>query len=79
MFLKPNGCDENGWDHFEQHVREEFETSARRWGVDVTRDGECSLFYKDNTTELLWKYYHLAHVCGREFILNQQGKNSDRD
>lgn len=23
-FIKPNGCDENGWDHFGQYVRDEF-------------------------------------------------------
>ena len=63
--MKPNGCNEDGWDLFEQQTREEFEHYAVRRGYDITRDSEYSFFYADKRTENAWEMYHQGHVSGR--------------
>jgi len=71
--VNPNGCyAESGYDFFEQQVREEFEEYARRQGFDITRGQEYNFFYADGRTEDAWRLYHVAHVRGREFILNDK-------
>ena len=70
--LLPNGCyEDSGYDFFEQQVKEEFESYARRQGYDIARDGEYNFFYKDERTADAWGIYHQAHVRGREFQIKR--------
>ena len=71
--LLPNGCyEDSGYDFFEQQVKEEFESYARRQGYDITRDKDYRFFYKDGRTEDAWRMYHQAHVRGREFQIKRK-------
>lgn len=63
--MKTNGCNEGGWDLFEQQTKEEFEYYAVRRGYDIIRDSEYSFFYADAWTEMAWEMYHQGHVSGR--------------
>ena len=63
--MKPNGCNEDGWDLFEPQTKEEFEYYAFLRGYDITRDSEYSFSYADKRTEDAWGMYHQGHVSGR--------------
>lgn len=65
--MKPNGCNEDGWDLYEQQTKEEFEYYAVRVGYGITRDSEYSFFYADTRTEDAWRMYHQGHVSGRRW------------
>ena len=60
--MKPNGCNEDGWDLFEQQTKEEFEYYAVRRGYDITRDSEYSFFYADTRTEDAWETVSYTHL-----------------
>lgn len=62
------GSNEDGWDLFEQQVREDFESIAhRKFSLVLTRDVEYPWVYADKNTEDMWRMYHKGHVAGREF------------
>lgn len=63
--MKSNGCNEDGWDLFEQQTKAEFEHYAVRQGYSIERDSEYSFFYADSRTEDAWRMYHQGHVSGR--------------
>ncbi|QHJ82006.1 MAG: hypothetical protein [Bacteriophage sp.] len=63
--MKPNGCNEDGWDLFEESTRKIFEEYAYRRGYSIVRDSEYSFFYADPRTEEAWEMYHRGHVKGR--------------
>lgn len=60
-----NGCDEDGWDWFQEQTKAEFEQYALRQGYSLARDVEYSFFYADPRTEDAWRMYHQGHVSGR--------------
>lgn len=65
MTIKSNGCNEDGWDLFEEQTRQEFESYACRRGYSVVRVSEYNFFYDDPTTQDAWEMYHQGHVKGR--------------
>jgi len=65
--MKSNGCNEDGWDLFEEQTRQEFEYYAVRRGYSVVRDSEYSWVYADKRTADAWEMYHHGHVKGRTF------------
>ncbi|MCY1184302.1 hypothetical protein D9M73_249840 [compost metagenome] len=69
--MKNNGCNEDGWDLFEDRTRQEFEYYAIRRGYSLMRDIEYSFFYADSRTEDAWRMYHQGHVSGRTWSLDR--------
>lgn len=65
-----NGCNEDGWDLFEEQTRQEFEYYAKSQGYSVERNTEYNFFYADVETENAWRMYHLGHVSGRTWNEN---------
>jgi len=63
--MKANGCNEDGWDLYEEQTRSEFELYARTQGYDLTRDSEYSFMYARTKTNSAWVMYHKGHVDGR--------------
>jgi hypothetical protein len=63
--MKPNGCNEDGWDLYEESTRQEFEYYAVRRGYSVVRDPEFNFLYAEEHTEAAWEMYHQGHVSGR--------------
>lgn len=63
--MKSNGCNEDGWDLYEEQTRQEFEYYAVRRGYSVVRDSEYSFFYAEQRTADAWEMYHHGHVKGR--------------
>lgn len=63
--MKPNGCNEDGWDLYEQKTREEFEYLAQRRGYSLERDVVHDWFYAEQRTVDAWEMYHRGHVSGR--------------
>lgn len=68
--MKNNGCNEDGWDLYEDHTRKEFEFYAVRQGYVLTRDTECPWVYAEQCTEDAWRMYHVGHVSGRTWNEN---------
>ncbi len=68
--MKSNGCNEDGWDLFEEQTRQEFEYYACRQGYNLAKDSEYSLFYAEPHTEDAWRMYHQGHVSGRVFSVS---------
>lgn len=66
-----NGCNEDGWDLYEEQTRKEFEFYACRQGYDMTKDSECPWIYKEQRTEDAWRMYHVGHVKGRVWKPNE--------
>lgn len=67
-----NGCNEDGWDLFEEETRQQFEEIARRKGYCLVRDNECIWCYADKRTEEAWRMFHVGHVKGRAWKMNKQ-------
>jgi len=63
--MKPNGCNEDGWDLFEESTLKEFEEYACRQGYDLTKDAELTLLYAQERTEDAWRMFYAGHVSGR--------------
>lgn len=63
--MKSNGCNEDGWDLFEEQTRQEFEYYACRQGYDLFRHPEDTWCYFNQRTEDAWRMYHVGHVKGR--------------
>lgn len=60
-----NGCNEDGWDLFEDQTRHEFESYAKCQGYGLFKHPEYGWFYFHQRTEDAWKMFHYAHVKGR--------------
>ncbi len=63
--MKNNGCNEDGWDLYEEQTRQEFEYYAVRRGYSVGRDKEYSFFYAEQRAADAWEMYLHGHVKGR--------------
>lgn len=63
--MKNNGCNEDGWDLFEEQTRQEFEHYASCQGYDLRRHPENTWCYFNQRTEDAWRMYHVGHVSGR--------------
>lgn len=63
--IKNNGCNEDGWDLYEESTRKEFEEYACRQGYDLTRDAQLTFLYAQERTEDAWRMFHMGHVKGR--------------
>lgn len=63
--MKSNGCNEDGWDLFEEQTRQAFEYYAVRRGYSVERNGEYNFFYFEDRTEDAWEMYRKGHIDGR--------------
>lgn len=62
-----SGCNEDGWDLYEEQTRLEFEYYAARRGYSIERDIEYNFFYAEKRTADAWEMYHHGHVRGRMF------------
>jgi hypothetical protein len=63
--MKPNGCNEDGWDLYEEQIRQWFEYYAVRRGYSVERDKDYNFFYAEQRTADAWEMYHQGHVKER--------------
>jgi len=67
--VRDNGCNEDGWDLYEQQTREAFEFIACRTGFSLKRDEECPWMYAEKNTQDCWRMFHSGHVKGRGWIV----------
>ena len=67
MAIKSNGCNEDGWDLFEEQTRQEFEHYACRRGYDLYKHPDYPWQYFNTRTEDAWEMYHHGHVKGRNW------------
>jgi hypothetical protein len=65
--MRDNGCDDDGWDLFEEQTRQEFEFYACRQAYDLHRHPRDTWTYSNQATQSAWRMFHLGHVKGRTF------------